>query len=118
MVVIGSAGGPRDPSKRAPLGEAAARLADHAIFTEEDSRDTPIQDILSEMERGAIAGGHRNFESVPDRRDAVRRAIWLAGPGDTVLLAGKGPEDTLERADETLPWNEVQEAQAALEQVP
>ena len=118
IVVIGSAGGPRDPSKRAPLGEAAARLADHAVFTEEDSRDTPIQDILSEMERGAIAGGHRNFESVPDRRDAVRRAIWLAGPGDTVLLAGKGPEDTLERADETLPWNEVQEAQAALEQVP
>ncbi len=111
-VVLGSAGGPRDPAKRAPLGEVATRLADHAYFTEEDSRDTPIGDILAEMERGAAGRG--NFTSVPDRREAIRTAISQARPGDTVLLAGKGPEDTLEREHETLPWNEVQEARDAL----
>ena len=111
-VVIGSAGGPRDPSKRAPLGEVATRLADHAVFTEEDCRDTPLADILTEMERGA--GERQNFRSIPDRRGAIRAAIAGAGAQDTVLLAGKGPEDTLERADETLPWNEVQEARDAL----
>ncbi len=111
-VVLGSAGGPRDPSKRAPLGEVATRLADHAYFTEEDSRDTPIADILAEMERGAA--GRSNFSSVPNRRQAIRAAIAAAQPGDTVLLAGKGPEDTLEREHETLPWNEVQEAKDAL----
>ena len=112
LVVIGSAGGPRDPSKRAPLGEVATRLADQAFFTEEDSRDTPIEEILAEMERGAE--DRTNFVSVADRRRAIRAAIAAAGPGDTVLLAGKGPEDTLEREHETLLWNEVQEAREAL----
>lgn len=113
-VVIGSAGGPRDPYKRAPLGEVATRLADHAILTEEDCRDTPLQDILNEMERGAREEGRSNFVSIGDRREAIRYAVTHAQPGDTVLLAGKGPEDTLERATETLPWNEVAEARAVL----
>ena len=113
-VLIGSAGGPRDPGKRAPLGEVATRLADYAVFTEEDCRDTPLRDILNEMARGAREAGRDNFELLADRRAAIRRAISLAGPQDTVLLAGKGPEDTLERAGETLPWDEVAEARAAL----
>lgn len=111
-VVLGSAGGPRDPSKRAPLGEVATRLADQAIFTEEDCRNTPLEDILNEMERGAA--GRPNFRSIGDRREAIRYAVAQAEAADTVLLAGKGPEDTLERATETLPWNEVEEAQTAL----
>ncbi|UBV42235.1 UDP-N-acetylmuramoyl-L-alanyl-D-glutamate--2,6-diaminopimelate ligase [Deinococcus taeanensis] len=115
IVLLGSAGGPRDPGKRAPLGEVATRLADHAIFTEEDCRDTPLADILDAMEHGARGAGRDNFTRVPDRRDAIRRAIGLARPGDTVLLAGKGPEDTLERAHEVVPWNEVQEALDALQ---
>ncbi|MDO4262809.1 MAG: UDP-N-acetylmuramoyl-L-alanyl-D-glutamate--2,6-diaminopimelate ligase [Deinococcus sp.] len=115
-VVIGSAGGNRDPLKRAPLGEVAGRCADHAIFTEEDCRDTPLQDILSEMERGAREGGHSNFRSIGERQAAIHFAVTQAQPGDTVLLAGKGPEDTLERATETLPWNETKEAEAALAQ--
>ena len=117
IVVIGSAGGPRDPSKRAPLGEVATRLADEAIFTEEDCRDTPLQAILTEMARGAKEAGRGNYCLIPDRRRAIRQAVRLSGPGDTVLLAGKGPEETLERGGVTLPWNEVQEARTALERL-
>lgn len=113
-VVLGSAGGPRDPSKRAPLGAVATELAEHVIFTEEDHRYTPIWDILHEMERGAREHGRTNFESIPDRREAIRHAILTAQPGDTVVLAGKGPEETLERDHETLPWDEVAEARAAV----
>lgn len=113
-VVIGSAGGNRDPLKRAPLGETAACTADHAIFTEEDHRETPLQDILNEMERGAHEAGQSNFRSIGDRREAIRYAVTHAAPADTVLLAGKGPEDTLERTDETISWNETAEAEAAL----
>ncbi|GGJ31242.1 UDP-N-acetylmuramoyl-L-alanyl-D-glutamate--2,6-diaminopimelate ligase [Deinococcus roseus] len=113
-VVVGSAGGNRDPLKRAPLGEVASRLSDQAIFTEEDCRDTPIQEILQEMERGASSTGNQNYRSIADRRTAIQEAIHQAGPEDTVLLAGKGPEDTLERASETLPWDEVAEALQAL----
>ncbi|GEM45378.1 UDP-N-acetylmuramoyl-L-alanyl-D-glutamate--2,6-diaminopimelate ligase [Deinococcus cellulosilyticus] len=113
-VVVGSAGGNRDPLKRAPLGEVASRLADQAIFTEEDCRDTPIEEILREMERGASALDKNNFKSIADRREAIRFAVQHAADADTVLLAGKGPEDTLERATEILPWNEVEEALQAL----
>ena len=117
IVVLGSAGGPRDPGKRAPLGEVATRLADHAIFTEEDCRDTPLDEILAEMERGAHEAGRVNFTRVPDRRDAIAHALRMARDGDTVLLAGKGPEDTLERATETIPWDEVGVARALLAQL-
>ena len=113
-VVIGSAGGQRDPSKRAPLGRVATTFADHAVFTEEDHRTTPLQDILDEMERGAREAGHDNFVSVGDRTEAIRHAVVQAGPADTVVLAGKGPEQTMQRGEELVPWVEIDEACRAL----
>jgi UDP-N-acetylmuramoyl-L-alanyl-D-glutamate--2,6-diaminopimelate ligase len=113
-VVIGSAGGPRDPSKRAPLGRVATTRADHAVFTEEDHRTTPLQDILQEMERGAREAGRSNFVSIGDRTEAIRHAVREAAPADTVVLAGKGPEATMERGTELVPWEEIEEARRAL----
>ncbi|MBM4443273.1 MAG: UDP-N-acetylmuramyl peptide synthase, partial [Candidatus Rokubacteria bacterium] len=46
------------------------------------------------------------FERVPDRREAVARALAVAGPGDLVLLAGKGHEQSIERAGGPVPWDE------------
>ena len=113
-VVLGSAGGPRDPSKRAPLGEVATARADVAVFTEEDHRDTPLAEILAEMERGAREAGRDNFVSIGDRREAIEYAVSAADPSDTIVLAGKGPEETLERDTETIPWDEMSEARLAL----
>ncbi|WP_457637229.1 UDP-N-acetylmuramoyl-L-alanyl-D-glutamate--2,6-diaminopimelate ligase [Oceanithermus sp.] len=109
IVVIGSAG-ERDPGKRAPLGRTAVKLADLAVFTEEDSRSEPVEEILAAMARGAReAGGRegRDYLLEPDRERAIALALELARPSDTVVLAGKGHERTLERADATLPWNEA-----------
>ncbi|MGO0575643.1 UDP-N-acetylmuramoyl-L-alanyl-D-glutamate--2,6-diaminopimelate ligase [Ornithinimicrobium panacihumi] len=113
-VVLGSAGGPRDPSKRAPLGECSTRMADHVVFTEEDHRTTPLQEILDEMERGAREAGRDNYVSIGDRTEAIRHAVREAGPLDTVVLAGKGPEETMERGEELFPWAEIEEARRAL----
>ena len=113
-VVLGSAGGPRDPSKRAPLGAVATAMADAAVFTEEDHRDTPLADILDEMERGAREAGRDNYVSIGDRREAIGFAVASAAPDDTIVLAGKGPEETLERDTETIPWDEMSEARDAL----
>lgn len=113
-VVLGSAGGPRDPSKRAPLGKVATLRADHVVLTEEDHRDTPLRDILAEMERGAREAGRENFVSIGDRREAIRYAVHAAAPQDTVVLAGKGPEETLERDAGAIPWAEIEEAREAL----
>ncbi|MCU0522235.1 MAG: UDP-N-acetylmuramoyl-L-alanyl-D-glutamate--2,6-diaminopimelate ligase [Anaerolineae bacterium] len=114
IVVLGSAGGPRDPSKRAPLGAVAATLADLAIFTEEDCRDTPIYDILNEMKRGADEAGAGNTVLIPNRLEAIAYALGHAEPGDTVAFCGKAGEITLERATETLPWIEESIVRAAM----
>jgi UDP-N-acetylmuramoyl-L-alanyl-D-glutamate--2,6-diaminopimelate ligase len=114
IVVLGSAGGPRDPSKRAPLGEVAATHTDLAIFTEEDCRDTPIYDILNEMQRGAREAGCDSAMLIPDRLEAIRFALTHADPSDTVVFCGKAGEITLERATETLPWIEEEIVRGAM----
>lgn len=116
IVVVGSAG-ERDPGKRAPIGKAAVEGADYAVLTEEDSRSEDVHAILTDMKKGAEAAGGtegKQFMLEPDRAAAIRLAIEMAKPGDIVLLAGKGPERTLERMHETMPWDEAAEARAAL----
>ncbi|GEM85928.1 UDP-N-acetylmuramoyl-L-alanyl-D-glutamate--2,6-diaminopimelate ligase [Meiothermus granaticius] len=112
LVVIGAAGN-QDPSRRTGIGQVAARLADLAIFTEEDHRTEPLEAILKTMARAH--GDPRRYVLVPDRREAIRYALEEARPGDTVLFSGKGHERTLERGTEVLPWNEVEEVLRALE---
>jgi UDP-N-acetylmuramoyl-L-alanyl-D-glutamate--2,6-diaminopimelate ligase len=119
LVVVTGATGERDPGKRESLGYTAARLADLAIFTEEDPRSEDVGKIIAALARGARNAGGKEGEDyviVPDRREAIRRAIQLAEEGDAVLLAGKGHEDVLYRR-EPIPWNEVEEARRALEEI-
>ena len=116
IVVIGAAG-ERDPAKRQPLGRVATQYADLAVFTEEDSRSEATEAILDELAAGASAAGGvagETFWCIGDRREAIRTAVKLAKAGDTLVFAGKGHEDTLERAYETLPWDEVAEVRRAL----
>lgn len=116
VVVLGSAG-ERDPGKRRPLGATAARLADVVVLTEEDARSESLDAILAAMAEGAREAGGvigQDVHLVPDRGDAIARALAEARPGDVVLLAGKGHEATLERAHETLPWDEAAEARRRL----
>ncbi len=113
IVVIGAAG-QRDPARRSGIGEAAAKGADHAIFTEEDHRTEALEPILETMKTAFMGAGGVSLELILDRREAIRHAVRMARPGDTVLLAGKGHERTLERGEDTLPWDETAEARAAL----
>jgi UDP-N-acetylmuramoyl-L-alanyl-D-glutamate--2,6-diaminopimelate ligase len=118
LIVVVGAAGERDPGKRQPLGASAVQHADFAIFTEEDSRSEDAEAILAQLAAGAEeAGGvpEDTFRLVPDRREAIRQAVAQAEPGDLVLLAGKGPERTLERRDVVLEWDEVAEVRRALE---
>jgi len=116
VAVFGSAG-ERDIAKRAQMGAVCARCADAAILTDEDPRGEEPTAILRQIAAGAEAGGWRagrEYACVPDRRAAIGRAIAEAGPGDTILLAGKGHETTMVYADRTIPWDEAAEARRAL----
>jgi len=54
---------------------------------------------------------------IPDRREAIGRAIAMAAPGDVVVLCGKGHEKTIETADGDVPWDEAGAARDALEEL-
>jgi UDP-N-acetylmuramoyl-L-alanyl-D-glutamate--2,6-diaminopimelate ligase len=117
MIVMFGSAGRRDEAKRAIQGRIAGRVADLVVVTEEDDRDVDGQKIMEQIAGGAEESGKRRGEDlwlVHDRVEAIRRAVGLARPGDTVLLLGKGHETTIERADGEHPWNEVAEARAAL----
>ncbi len=116
LIVVVGAAGQRDPARRGGIANAAARGADLTIFTEEDSRTEPLSAILDQMRAAYLAAGGdaAQLEVIPDRRDAIVHAVSIARAGDTVLLAGKGHERTLERGEETMAWDETAEARAAI----
>ena len=114
--VFGSAG-LRDQAKRKMMAEISAELADLSILTAEDPRTEPLEDILEEMAKGALSKGGREdatFWRVPDRGDALRRAIELAKPGDLVIACGKGHEQSMCFGETEYPWDERVAMRAAL----
>ena len=107
-VVFGAAGG-RDPARRAGMGEVAGRLADFSVLTNEDPRDEDPDAIIEAIASGLHEAGRREgdaFVRVPDRPEAIHYAFEHAGPGDTVLLAGKATEPTMIFAEGPIPWDE------------
>jgi UDP-N-acetylmuramoyl-L-alanyl-D-glutamate--2,6-diaminopimelate ligase len=116
IVVFGSAGD-RDPTKRAPMGRAAAERCRLVIVTDEDPRSEDRQAILEGIAAGAESAGLRRGQElllIPDREAAIGEAMRRARPGDAVLLAGKGHERTIETASGEQPWDEAAVARAAL----
>ncbi len=103
LIVVFGAGGDRDRGKRPEMGAIAERLADHAIATSDNPRTEDPESILDEIERGMHG---RNHERIEDRRQAIGRALAMAGPNDVVLLAGKGHETYQIRGTEKLPFDE------------
>lgn len=116
IAVFGSAG-ERDIAKRPIQGSIAAKLADFAIFTNEDPRLEDENLIIDQIAAGAEANGwqeKRDFLKIADRRAALEEVVRLAQPGDTVLLLGKGHEGSIITATGKLPWDERDEARRAL----
>ena len=120
IVVFGSAGGRRDPSKRKPMGEIAGKYADVVILTEEDDRDTPGDEIMEQIAEGAREHGkkdNKDLFKILDRPTAILEACKMAKRGDTVLFLGKGNEKTIERADGVHAYYELDEIKKALKKI-
>ena len=115
-VVFGSAG-ERDTGKRAVQGAVATRFADFSVLTSEDPRFEDADAIIHEIAVGAKAAGGEEgvtFVREADRATAIRRVLGWARPGDCVLLAGKGHEESMIWGRKKRPWDETAEAWAAL----
>lgn len=110
VLVVFGAGGDRDRSKRAPMGQVAAELADVVLVTSDNPRSEDPVAVIQDVLQGTGAG----VEMDPDRRSAIRRAISLARPGDVVVVAGKGHEHGQEIAGVVHPFDDREVAREAL----
>ncbi len=116
LAVFGSAG-ERDVQKRPIMGRIAAQMSDFFVITDEDPREEDREYILREIAIGAeSAGKHegRDFLCIADRTRAIAAAFARARMGDTVLLAGKGHEQSIIIGREKLPWDDRRVAREQL----
>jgi UDP-N-acetylmuramoyl-L-alanyl-D-glutamate--2,6-diaminopimelate ligase len=118
LITVFGCGGDRDRTKRPLMGMVAARLSDVVVITSDNPRSEDPNQIIEEIKRGADAETRQSGAEVvirPDRRDAIRDAIGLAGPGDLVLVVGKGHETYQEIGGRTFAFDDVAVAKEALE---
>jgi UDP-N-acetylmuramoyl-L-alanyl-D-glutamate--2,6-diaminopimelate ligase len=92
------------------MGGIAGELADLAIVTSDNPRSEDPWAIIDEI----TAGGDGALQVVPDRREAIARAIEAAEPGDVVVIAGKGHEQGQQFHDRTVPFDDREVAREAL----
>ena len=111
VIVVFGAGGDRDRAKRPLMGRVASELADVVVITSDNSRSEKPLAIIEEVASGIEAG--RPLVDV-DRARAIAGAIAMAGPGDVVLIAGKGHETGQDFGSHVEPFDDVEVARDAL----
>jgi UDP-N-acetylmuramoyl-L-alanyl-D-glutamate--2,6-diaminopimelate ligase len=119
LITVFGCGGDRDRTKRPLMGAVAGRLSDVIVITSDNPRSEDPARIIEEVQRGITADTRRERQAtltIVDRRQAIKRAIEMARPGDLVLVAGKGHEKYQVIGDRTLPFDDVAVAREALAQ--
>jgi len=130
VITVFGCGGDRDRTKRPLMGEVAGRYSDLTIITSDNPRTEDPLAIIQEVEKGLVSLpierwslGRLNswrlkkgYLKIPDRREAIRVAIRLAQPHDTILIAGKGHEDYQIIGKQRFPFDDRIEAQKALDE--
>ncbi|MFE4711269.1 UDP-N-acetylmuramoyl-L-alanyl-D-glutamate--2,6-diaminopimelate ligase [Paenibacillus sp. NPDC056722] len=94
VLTVFGCGGDRDRTKRPLMGKIAAKYSDAILVTSDNPRTEDPLLILKDIEAGLVEDGvaRERYELIADRREAIRKAIEMASPGDVVLIAGKGHE--------------------------
>jgi UDP-N-acetylmuramoyl-L-alanyl-D-glutamate--2,6-diaminopimelate ligase len=113
------------------MGRVAAHYSDIVVITSDNPRSEPAERIIEEIEAGvreagvskaadrhaARNGGAKTYVVYPDRAQAIREALALAVPGDSVLIAGKGHESTQQIGAQKLSFDDREVARCALQQL-
>lgn len=93
IITVFGAGGDRDRTKRPLMGRIVAEHSDFSIVTSDNPRNEDPLAIIEEIVAGLKEKEDAHYAVVPDRREAIRHAVYLAHPDDMVVIAGKGHED-------------------------
>jgi UDP-N-acetylmuramyl-tripeptide synthetase len=119
LLTVFGCGGDRDRTKRSLMGAVASRLSDVVVVTSDNPRSEPPEAIVDEILAGMGNGGRKAERHVRlDRREAIALALEMAGPGDAVVIAGKGHETYQVLRDRTIPFDDRQVARDLLTRRP
>jgi UDP-N-acetylmuramoyl-L-alanyl-D-glutamate--2,6-diaminopimelate ligase len=128
IITVFGCGGDRDRGKRPLMGKAATTWSDIAILTSDNPRTEDPLSIIAEIEKGMGGNSARkvlpgalkrntaekSYAVIPDRREAIEKAVALAGNSDIVLIAGKGHEDYQIIGEKRIPFDDRHVAREAL----
>jgi UDP-N-acetylmuramoyl-L-alanyl-D-glutamate--2,6-diaminopimelate ligase len=103
LIVVFGCGGDRDRTKRAPMLRAVLDGADEVFVTSDNPRTETLDQIFADMR---VANGSESAHYVSDRKHAISIALDAAGPGDCVLIAGKGHEAYQEFDGTVIPFDD------------
>ena len=110
-ILVFGACGDRDREKRPIMGKIAQDLADRIIITDEENYTEDATQIREEIISGISKKNNKlpaNIQEIPDRKEAIRKALQIAGKGDIVLITGLGHEVYRVIDGEKTPWNDTQ----------
>ncbi len=110
IVVVFGAGGDRDRLKRPLMGEAAREFADVVFVTDDNRRTEDPAAIRAEV----MAGAGPEAIEVGDRAEAILRGVDALGPGDALLIAGKGHETGQIIGSDVYPFDDAEQASVAV----
>ena len=122
IIVVFGCGGDRDRTKRPLMGKLAVEYGDLVLATSDNPRSEDPEKILADIEAGMKTALPTNnpvkrYEVIPDRRQAISRAIQLAEPHDVVLIAGKGHETYQILHDKTIDFDDRQVAREVIREM-
>lgn len=114
IITVFGAGGDRDATKRPLMAREVAVYASYIIVTEDNPRTEDPENIFQDI----IAGfpSSLEYEVIRDRREAIRRAVEVARPGDIIVVAGKGHEEYQIIGTEKIPLSDTQELRLVCEE--
>jgi MurE/MurF fusion protein len=107
LICVFGCGGNRDTGKRPLMGQVANDSADIAIITDDNPRFEDANTIREQILAGII-DKKSEIITLPDRRDAIIKALSIAMPNDIILVAGKGHENGQIICDKILPFKDAQ----------
>src|ERR1700730_15890752 len=113
VITVFGCGGDRDRAKRPLMGEAAGRGSDFVILTSDNPRSEDPLAIINDAMVGLQRSGTK-YKTEPDRKLAIVLAVREAGPGDIVLIAGKGHEKVQVTREGSVPFDDVEVARQVL----
>jgi len=113
LIVVFSCGGNRDKHKRIKMGAVASKYADLIYLTTDNPRNEDPEVINSQIAAGFLS--NQKYETILNRGEAISKAILSAKKGDTILIAGKGHENTQTIGKTQIHFSDIECVQSVLE---